>query len=87
PWRRATAEELDWISKVQLQGRVQKWVDHSISATVNLPENAPEALVETIFRTAWETGCKGVTVFREGARWGVLSSRRIRGGRRKRGAD
>ncbi len=74
PWHRASAEDVDWISKVQLQGRVQKWVDHSISVTVNVPENASEDLIEKIYMTGWEVGCKGMTVYREGSRSGVLLS-------------
>ncbi len=74
PWFRATAEDVDWVSKVHLQGRVQKWVDHSISVTVNVPEDATEALIEKIYRTGWEVGCKGMTVYREGSRSGVLVS-------------
>ena len=74
PWHRATAEDVDWLGKVQLQGRVQKWVDHSISVTVNLPENATEELIDQIYRTGWELGCKGITVYREGSRSGVLIS-------------
>ncbi|HRI60531.1 MAG TPA: HNH endonuclease [Saprospiraceae bacterium] len=74
PWYRASAEDVDWVSKVHLQGRVQKWVDHSISVTVNVPENAPEELIEKIYLTGWEVGCKGMTVYREGSRSGVLIS-------------
>jgi len=74
PWFRATAEDVDWVSKVHLQGRVQKWVDHSISVTVNVPEDATEDLIEKIYRTGWEVGCKGMTVYREGSRSGVLVS-------------
>lgn len=74
PWHRATAEDVDWLQKVHLQGRVQKWVDHSISVTVNVPEEATEALIEQIYLTGWEAGCKGMTVYREGSRSGVLVS-------------
>ena len=74
PWYRATAEDVDWVNKVHLQGRVQKWVDHSISVTVNVPENATEDLIEKIYLTGWEAGCKGMTVYREGSRSGVLVS-------------
>lgn len=74
PWYRATAEDVDWVNKVHLQGRVQKWVDHSISVTVNVPEEATEELIEKIYRTGWEAGCKGMTVYREGSRSGVLVS-------------
>ena len=74
PWYRASAEDVDWVNKVHLQGRVQKWVDHSISVTVNVPEEATEELIEKIYRTGWEAGCKGMTVYREGSRSGVLVS-------------
>jgi len=74
PWYRATAEDVDWVQKVHLQGRVQKWVDHSISVTVNVPEEATEDLIEKIYLTGWEAGCKGMTVYREGSRSGVLVS-------------
>ncbi|MBK6929413.1 MAG: HNH endonuclease [Saprospirales bacterium] len=74
PWYRATAEDVDWVNKVHLQGRVQKWVDHSISVTVNVPEEATEELIEKIYLTGWEAGCKGMTVYREGSRSGVLVS-------------
>ncbi|MBX2892282.1 MAG: adenosylcobalamin-dependent ribonucleoside-diphosphate reductase [Saprospiraceae bacterium] len=74
PWYRASAEDVDWVSKVHLQGRVQKWVDHSISVTVNVPESAPEELIEKIYLTGWEVGCKGITAYREGSRSGVLVS-------------
>jgi len=74
PWYRASAEDVDWVSKVHLQERVQKWVDHSISVTVNVPENATEELIEKIYLTGWEAGCKGMTVYREGSRSGVLIS-------------
>src|SRR5690606_10283913 len=74
PYNGATARDVDWVSKVRLQGRVQKWVDHSISVTVNVPENATEELIGEIYRTGWESGCKGITVYREGSRSGVLVS-------------
>lgn len=74
PWYRASAEDVDWVQKVHLQGRVQKWVDHSISVTVNVPEDATEELIEQIYLTGWEAGCKGMTVYREGSRSGVLVS-------------
>ncbi|MBK8556515.1 MAG: adenosylcobalamin-dependent ribonucleoside-diphosphate reductase [Lewinellaceae bacterium] len=74
PWFKASAEDVDWVAKVHMQGRVQKWVDHSISVTVNVPETATEALIEQIYRTGWEAGCKGMTVYREGSRSGVLVS-------------
>jgi ribonucleoside-diphosphate reductase alpha chain len=74
PYYKATSNDVDWVSKVKMQGRVQKWVDHSISVTINLPENAKEELVGELYVTAWESGCKGVTVYREGSRSGVLIS-------------
>lgn len=74
PYYKATAEDVDWVSKVRLQGAVQKWVDHSISVTVNVPNTATEELIEQIFFTGWEVGCKGITVYREGSRSGVLIS-------------
>ncbi len=72
PYHKATANDVDWISKVKMQGAVQKWVDHSISVTVNIPNDVKEELVGNIYRTAWESGCKGVTVYRDGSRSGVL---------------
>lgn len=72
PYHKATANDIDWVAKVKMQGAIQKWVDHSISVTVNLPNNVSEALVADVYRTAWECGCKGVTVYRDGCREGVL---------------
>ncbi len=72
PYHGATANDIDWVAKVQMQGAIQKWVDHSISVTVNLPNDVSEALVADVYRTAWECGCKGVTVYRDGCRSGVL---------------
>ncbi|HOW21890.1 MAG TPA: adenosylcobalamin-dependent ribonucleoside-diphosphate reductase, partial [Tenuifilaceae bacterium] len=72
PYYGATSGDVDWVSKVKMQGMIQKWVDHSISVTVNLPENATEELVAKVYQTAWESGCKGCTVYREGSREGVL---------------
>ena len=72
PYHGATANDIDWVAKVKMQGEIQKWVDHSISVTVNLPNNVSEALVADVYRTAWECGCKGVTVYRDGCRDGVL---------------
>jgi ribonucleoside-diphosphate reductase alpha chain len=72
PYYKATANDVDWVKKVKLQGTVQKWVDHSISVTVNIPENTPEELVAQIYQTGWESGCKGITVYRDGSRSGVL---------------
>jgi ribonucleoside-diphosphate reductase alpha chain len=74
PYYRATSNDIDWLSKVRMQGEIQKWVDHSISVTINLPEEANEELVNKLYFTAWESGCKGVTVYREGSRSGVLLS-------------
>ena len=72
PYYKATANDIDWVAKVKMQGAIQKWVDHSISVTVNLPNNVSEALVADVYRTACECGCKGVTVYRDGCRDGVL---------------
>jgi ribonucleoside-diphosphate reductase alpha chain len=74
PYYKATTNDIDWLSKVRMQGEIQKWVDHSISVTINLPEEATEELVNKLYFTAWESGCKGVTVYREGSRSGVLLS-------------
>ncbi len=72
PYYKATSADIDWVAKVKMQGAIQKWVDHSISVTVNLPENVSEKLVGDVYKTAWKEGCKGVTVYREGSRAGVL---------------
>ena len=72
PYHGATANDIDWVAKVRMQGAIQKWVDHSISVTVNLPNDVSEELVANVYRTAWECGCKGVTVYRDGCRTGVL---------------
>ncbi|NNK73371.1 MAG: adenosylcobalamin-dependent ribonucleoside-diphosphate reductase [Flavobacteriaceae bacterium] len=74
PYYKATSNDVDWLSKVRLQGAVQKWVDHSISVTINLPNNASEELVGKLYMEAWKAGCKGVTVYRDGSRSGVLIS-------------
>lgn len=74
PYAKATSNDIDWMAKVRMQGQIQKWVDHSISVTINLPEEATEELVGKLFFSAWESGCKGVTVYREGSRSGVLIS-------------
>ena len=74
PYYKATTQDVNWLGKVQMQGRVQKWVDHSISVTINLPETATEELVGQLYEEAWKCGCKGVTVYREGSRSGVLLS-------------
>jgi ribonucleoside-diphosphate reductase alpha chain len=72
PYYKATANDVDWMMKVQMQGRIQKWVDHSISVTINLPADATEELVGKLYEEAWRSGCKGVTVYRDGSRAGVL---------------
>lgn len=72
PYYKATANDVDWVAKVHMQGAVQKWVDHSISVTVNVPGNVTEELVGQIYQTGWESGCKGITVYRDGSRSGVL---------------
>jgi len=74
PYYKATANDIDWLKKVQMQGRIQKWVDHSISVTINLPADTTEELVGQLYEEAWRCGCKGVTVYREGSRAGVLLS-------------
>ncbi|MGY3053046.1 ribonucleoside-diphosphate reductase alpha chain [Pedobacter sp. UYEF25] len=74
PYYKATSNDVDWLSKVRMQGAVQKWVDHSISVTINLPNEVTEELVGKIYLEAWEAGCKGVTVYRDGSRSGVLIS-------------
>ncbi len=72
PYNHATANDIDWVAKVKMQGAIQKWVDHSISVTVNLPNDVSEELVAQVYKTAWECGCKGITVYRDGSRSGVL---------------
>ncbi len=72
PYYKSTSNDIDWVAKVKMQGKIQKWVDHSISVTVNLPKDVPESVVADVFRNAWESGCKGVTVYRDGSRTGVL---------------
>jgi len=74
PYYKATSNDVDWLSKVRMQGRIQKWVDHSISVTINLPSNVSEELVGQLYFEAWKSGCKGVTVYRDGSRSGVLIS-------------
>ena len=74
PYYKATSNDVDWLSKVKMQGAIQKWVDHSISVTINIPNEATEELVDKLYMTAWEEGCKGVTVYRDGSRSGVLIS-------------
>ena len=72
PFFRATANDVDWVAKVKMQGAVQKWVDHSISVTVNVPADIKEEMIGNIYETAWKEGCKGMTVYRDGSRSGVL---------------
>ena len=74
PYNKATSNDVDWMQKVRMQGRMQKWVDHSISVTINLPADASEELVDKLYVEAWKSGCKGCTVYREGSRSGVLVS-------------
>lgn len=74
PYYKATANDVDWVNKVKMQGAVQKWIDHSISVTVNVPNDCTEEMVSKIYLTGWETGCKGITVYRDGSRSGVLIS-------------
>ncbi len=74
PYKGASSNDVDWVQKVKMQGRIQKWVDHSISVTVNLPESISEDTVANVYMTGWESGCKGITVYREGSRSGVLIS-------------
>lgn len=72
PYYRATSNDIDWIQKVRMQGKIQKWVDHSISVTINLPANASEELVSELYIEAWKCGCKGCTVYRDGSRSGIM---------------
>ncbi|HOF75208.1 MAG TPA: adenosylcobalamin-dependent ribonucleoside-diphosphate reductase [Bacteroidales bacterium] len=74
PYYKATSNDVDWVAKVKMQGQLQKWVDHSISVTVNLPSDISEEMVAKVYKTAWEWGCKGITVYRDGSRTGVLVS-------------
>lgn len=74
PYRKATSNDIDWVAKVRMQGEIQKWVDHSISVTVNLPSDVTEELVGRLYVEAWKCGCKGCTVYRDGSRSGVLVS-------------
>ena len=83
PYYKATANDVDWLKKVQMQGRIQKWVDHSISVTINLPSDVSEELVNDLYVEAWKCGCKGCTVYRDGSRSGVLVST----DNKKKGAD
>lgn len=74
PYYKATANDVDWMMKVKMQGAIQKWVDHSISVTVNLPGNVDEELVNRLYIEAWKSGCKGCTIYRDGSRSGVMIS-------------
>lgn len=74
PYYLATANDVDWLMKVKMQGEIQKWVDHSISVTVNLPNAVDEALVDRLYVEAWKSGCKGCTIYRDGSRAGVMVS-------------
>ena len=83
PYYGATANDIDWVAKVRMQGAIQKWVDHSISVTVNLPNDVSEELVAEVYRTAWECGCKGITVYRDGCRDGVLIDTKKKGDKKQ----
>lgn len=72
PYHKATADDVDWLAKVRMQGAIQQWVDHSIAVTVNLPASADEALVDKLYIEAWRAGCKGCTIYRDGSRDGIL---------------
>lgn len=72
PYHKATSNDVNWIRKVKMQGRIQKWVDHSISVTINLPAETDKKLVGELYKEAWKSGCKGTTVYRDGSRTGVL---------------
>lgn len=74
PYYQATSNDVDWVQKVRMQGRIQKWVDHSISVTINLPNDVSEEMVDKLYVEAWRSGCKGCTVYRDGSRSGVLLS-------------
>jgi len=72
PYHKATSNDVDYLNKVRMQGRIQKWVDHSISVTINMPEDVSEDMVNQVYVEAWKSGCKGVTVYRDKSRSGVL---------------
>ena len=74
PYYKATANDVDWLEKVRMQGAIQKWVDHSISVTINLPNDVSEELVSKLYAEAWKSGCKGCTVYRDGSRNNVLEA-------------
>lgn len=83
PYYKATSNDVDWLQKVRMQGRIQKWVDHSISVTINLPADVSPELVDKLYIEAWKCGCKGCTVYREGSRSGVLISNDTKKGKEK----
>lgn len=87
PYYKATSNDVDWLEKVRMQGRIQKWVDHSISVTINLPNDVTEELVGNIYLEAWKSGCKGCTIYRDGSRDGVLVSADNKTDENKRGSD
>ena len=87
PYYKATANDIDWVNKVKMQGSMQKWVDHSISVTVNVPKETTEELVSRIYMTAWECGCKGMTIYRDGSRDGVLVAKEEKKPEEKKAAD
>ncbi len=74
PYHKATSNDVDWVEKVRMQGNIQKYVDHSISVTVNLPNNVTEEIVSKVYEMGWKSGCKGLTVYRDGSRQGVIMS-------------
>ena len=86
PYYKATSNDVDWLMKVKMQGRIQKWVDHSISVTINLPNNVSEDLVNQLYVEAWRSGCKGCTVYRDGSRAGVLISTKKKTRRKRKNA-
>jgi ribonucleoside-diphosphate reductase alpha chain len=77
PYYKATAEDVDWVQRIKMQGAIQKWVDHSISVTINVPENIDKTLVDKLYKTAWEEGCKGATIYRDGSRDGILNKGKL----------
>jgi len=83
PYYKATANDVDWVAKVRMQGAIQKWVDHSISVTINLPSDVKEELVSELYLTAWKSGCKGATVYRDGSRTGVLVNGKSEAGKER----
>ena len=87
PYYKATAEDIDYIAKVTMQGSIQKWVDHSISVTINMPENVSEETVGECYMEAWKSGCKGITVYREGSRDGVLVSNNDKDNKKQRNIE